>query len=132
MPEIPDSHHDLVGPPRPIGLSTLNADGSVQTTAVWVLLDDDGLVRMSLATSRQKYRNLTRDPRATLFAIDTANPYRTLEVRATAAIVPDDEARTFTLRLCAGYGMDAEAAQPLLDEDRVVVTFTPTRVVANG
>ena len=90
MPTIPESHRDLLTNAT-VALSTLNADGSIQTTAVWVVLDDDGALRMSLATNRQKYRNLVRDPHATVFALDPQNPFRFLEVRATTSIEPDTD-----------------------------------------
>ena len=36
----------------------------------------------SLAGVRQKLKNLQSLPKATVFVIDRANPYRTLEIRA--------------------------------------------------
>ena len=51
---IPDSHHDLLTRAT-VALSTRNPNGSIQTTAVWVYLEDDGVLRMSLATNRQKH-----------------------------------------------------------------------------
>lgn len=131
-PTVPESHRDLAGAPSTVALSTINADGSIQTTAVWAVLDDDGLIRTSLATDRHKYHNLQQRPTATIFAIDPANPYRTLEVRAEVTLEPDDDARTGTRHVIAAYGVDPTAMQDQLDEDRVIVTFTPTRVVAQG
>jgi PPOX class probable F420-dependent enzyme len=132
IPTVPDTHRDLAGAPSTVGLSTVNADGSIQTTAVWVVLDDDGRVRTSLSTNRQKVRNLQRNPNATIFTIDPANPYRTLEIRATATIEPDDADRTGTRRVISSYGVDPASMQAQLDEERIIVTFTPTRVVAQG
>ena len=48
---IPESHRDLLTKAT-VGLSTLNPDGSIQSTAVWVFLEDDGTLRMSLSTAR--------------------------------------------------------------------------------
>jgi PPOX class probable F420-dependent enzyme len=125
-PAIPESHRDLLTKAT-VPLSTVNADGSIQTTAVWVLLGDDGVLRMSLATNRQKYRNLVRDPRATVFALDPANPFRFLEVRATVTIAPDDDT-AFARSVFEAYDTDLDGS--LLEEERVVVTFTPERVIA--
>jgi PPOX class probable F420-dependent enzyme len=132
FPAVPDSHRDLAGAPTTVALSTLNADGSIQTTAVWVVLDDDGRLRTSLATHRHKYRNLLRHSRATIFATDPANPYRTLEVRGDVTLAPDDDARTGTRHVITSYGVDPESMQEQLDEDRVIITLTPTRVIAQG
>ena len=101
--QIPDSHRDLVDSAT-VALSTLNADGSIQTTAVWVLLDDDGLLRTSLAKNRKKYDNLSARPETTLFSVSPTNPFHTLEVRARAEIVDDDAQRSFMARLLATYG----------------------------
>ena len=132
LPTVPDTHRDLAGAPATVALSTLNADGSIQTTAVWAVLDDDGRLRTSLATNRHKYRNLQRHPKATIFSVDPTNPYRTLEVRADVTLEPDDTERTGTRHVIASCGVDPAAMQAQLDEDRVIVTFTPTRIVAQG
>jgi PPOX class probable F420-dependent enzyme len=125
---IPESHHDLLTRAT-VALSTVNADGSIQTTAVWVLLDDDGVLRMSLATNRQKFLNLERDPHATVFALDPQNPFRFLEVRATVTIEADTD-KSFMRRVFAAYGTDIESMPELLADDRVIVTFAPEHVNA--
>src|ERR1700712_3194415 len=89
---VPESHRDLINGAA-VGLSTLNEDGTIQTTAVWVLLDEDGLLRTSLAKNRQKYKNLLARPVATIFSISTTNPMKTLEVRADVEIEDDDSER---------------------------------------
>ncbi len=131
IPGVPETHRDLVGAPA-VALSTLNADGSIQTTAVGVVLDDDGRVRTTMATDRHKYRNLLRHQKATIFSIDPANPYRTLEIRADVSLEPDDADRTATRRLMASHGMDPSSMPELLAEERIIVTLTPTRVVTLG
>jgi PPOX class probable F420-dependent enzyme len=125
---IPESHRDLLTPAT-VALSTVNPDGFVQTTAVWVVLGEDDVLRMSLATNRQKYRNLVRDPRATVFSLDPQNPFRFIEVRATVTIAPDAD-KSFMRGAFAAYGTDPEAMPELLEEERVVVTFAPERVIA--
>ena len=85
---VPESHRDLLGSPI-VTLATSAADGFPQVTAVWFFVDDGDDVTVSLNSSRQKARNLERDPAATLFFVDPASPYRTLEIRARAEITPD-------------------------------------------
>ena len=128
---VPDSHRDLLASST-VALSTLNADGTIQTTAVWVLLDDDGVVRTSLSKNRQKYRNLLARPTATIFAISPTNPMKTLEIRADVTVADDDPQRTFMGKLIATYGQTLESMAAQAAEDRVVVTFHPTRVRAQG
>ena len=131
MLTIPDTHRELVTSST-VALSTLNRDGTIQTTAVWILLDDDGLLKTSLAKNRVKYANLAARPTATLFAIDADNPFHTLEVRGTVDMVDDDPERTGMAKVIAQYGMTLETMAEQAAEDRVLVTITPTRVRAQG
>jgi PPOX class probable F420-dependent enzyme len=127
---IPDSHHDLVTG-QTVALSTINDDGTIQTTAVWVLLGDDGILRTSLAKNRKKYENLVARPTATIFSISATNPFHTLEVRAEIEIAADPE-RSFMAELIGTYGQTLESMAEQAQEDRTIVTFRPTRVRAQG
>lgn len=126
---VPATHADLVTGTT-VALSTTNADGSIQTTAVWVLLGEDGLLRTSLAKARTKYENLLARPQVTVFSISPTNPFHTVEVRAVAEVTPDED-RSFMAELVATYGQSLETMAAQAAEDRVVVTFRPTRVRAS-
>jgi PPOX class probable F420-dependent enzyme len=69
-------------------LATLNADGSPQTSAMWVGRDGDDLL-FSTIEGRLKYRNMLRDPRVSVTVHDSADPYNYVELRGRAAITPD-------------------------------------------
>ena len=85
-------------------------------------------MKISLNTTRQKTRNLTRNPAATVLILDLANPYRFLEIRGDAEVVPDED-YSFAARAGAKYGEDLrDRDQP--GETRVAVTLHPTRVNA--
>jgi PPOX class probable F420-dependent enzyme len=126
--EIPESHRDLLDS-QVVILTTNGADGYPQSTATW-FLNDDGTVKISIHRDRQKYKNLARDPKVTLFFLDGANPYRTLEVRGDASY-DDDGDKSFFTRVLLHYGQDPETSEIPAD-NRVVVTVTPTRVNAFG
>ena len=124
MPSIPESHQDLLDA-QVATLATIGPDGRPQLSEVWFLAQD-GQVKISLNTSRQKTKNLTRNPAATVFILDLANPYRYLELRGDAEVVPDDD-YSFAAQVGAKYGED------LRDRDRpgdtrAAVTIHPTRV----
>ncbi len=63
--------------------STLNADGSVHSTVVWVDLED-GRPAVNSAVGRVWPSNLERDPRITLVVYDEGNPYEYVEIRGRA------------------------------------------------
>ena len=126
---IPAAHRDLLEKPGVATFATVGADGYPQTTAIWFLLDGD-VVRTSLHRSRQKLRNALNHPQATLFLIDPANPYHTVEIRGDVSV--EDAADTsFLERLLAHYGRTLETFGAPVD-NRVVLTLIPRHVVANG
>jgi|SRR5271155_662743 len=126
MPSVPDSHRDLLDAPVAT-LATVGTSGHPQLSAVWFLAEQD-TVRISLNTSRQKTKNLLRNPACTLFILDLANPYRYLELRGDALVEPDDEYR-FADKVGAKYDADLRVHdQP--GESRVVVTLGLRRVNA--
>jgi PPOX class probable F420-dependent enzyme len=115
--------------PGTVSLATVGPDGRPQVTAIWAMLDGDD-VKTSLMTSRQKYKNLSERPQATLFSIDTANPFRTLEIRGDVEF-EDDADLAFFETIVRFYGQDPQTF-PAETSGRVVMTLHPRRVVANG
>jgi PPOX class probable F420-dependent enzyme len=128
---IPDSHRDLLEANQVVVLATNGADGFPQVTAVWFLAEDDGTVKLSLNTARQKTKNLASNPDATLFFLDPANPYRTLEIRSRAEVIPDPD-YAFADRLGAKYGGVDLRQNDGPGESRVVVSFLPVKVNTFG
>jgi PPOX class probable F420-dependent enzyme len=126
MVDFPASHRDLLDS-NVATLATIGPDGRPQVSAVWFLAEGDD-VGVSLNTTRQKVRNLRRNPAATLFILDLANPMRYLEIRGDVELVPDDD-YTFAGRVGAKYGVDIRTFDPP-EQTRVAARFTPTRVNA--
>src|SRR5437764_15381375 len=127
MSTFPESHRDLLESDVAI-LTTIGRDGYPQVTAVWFLYDDDGTLKLSLNTTRQKVKNLRERPECTLFILDRANPYRTLEVRARAELSPDRD-YAFADKVGKKYNADLRAMDRP-GESRVVVTLWPIKVNA--
>ena len=63
-------------------VSTLNEDGSVHSTVVWVNVED-GKVAVNSALGRRWPTNLERDPRITVLVYDESNPFEYVEMRGT-------------------------------------------------
>ena len=78
------------------------SDGRPQLSEVWFLADGD-TVRLSLNSSRQKTKNLLRNPACNLFILDLANPYRYLELRGDAVIEADPD-YSLAARVGSKYG----------------------------
>ena len=126
MTAIPTSHRDLLDNNQLAIVATVGSGGVPQVTANWFVAEEDGTVRMSLNTARQKVKNLMRRPESTLFFMDPANPYRTLEIRARAEIEPDPD-YTFADRVGAKYGGADVRTMDQPGETRVVITFVPVK-----
>ncbi len=126
MPEIPASHRDLLDG-QVVTLATIGPDGRPQLSEVWFLPEGD-TVALSLNTSRQKVKNLRANPASTVFLLDLAVPYRYLEIRGDAEIIPDDD-YAFADKVGAKYGADLRTRDHP-GESRVKVVIRPVRVNA--
>ncbi|HVA24756.1 MAG TPA: pyridoxamine 5'-phosphate oxidase family protein [Chloroflexota bacterium] len=107
-------------------LCTNGKSGYPQVTAVAYFLDDDGELKISLNTTRQKTKNLTANPKCTLFFIDPANTNRTIEVRAEAQLAPDPEF-AFAARAGARYNTNFHN-HDRPGETRVIVTLKVAKI----
>ena len=97
---------------------------------MWYLVDEDGVLKTSITVERQKYKNLARHPKATLFILDPTNPFRTIEIRANVELTPDPDKSLLPV-FAEKYGVPVEVLQEA-GGDRVVATFDPVRINANG
>jgi PPOX class probable F420-dependent enzyme len=111
-------------------VTTLNPDGSPQSTVVWVDVDDEG-VSFNTAHGRVKPRNLARDPRLSLVVVDPGDPYRWVKVSGTGTLV-DEGADEQIDRLSKKYtGRDVYASrQP--GEVRVSIRIAMARILSRG
>jgi PPOX class probable F420-dependent enzyme len=128
MTTIPESHKDLLNGQVAV-LGTIGASGRPQLSGVWFLAEDDGTVRMSLSTARQKVKNLQANPKVSLLVFGDS-PYQYVELRGDAEITPDPD-YVFADRVGAKYGADLRTMDKPGDT-RVVVTINPQRVVTWG
>ena len=105
-------------------LATLNADGSPQTSAMWVGRDGDDIL-MSTVEGRVKHRNLLRDPRVSVTVIDAADPEHYVELRGAVSMTPDLGRRVDTELSWKYDGKDPGEDKP--GAVRVVVRVSVTR-----
>ena len=103
-----DDVRSLLEEPSPAVLTTTRRDGSPLTTPVWFRFTD-GAFEVVIAERDVKLRHLARDPRCTLVVFEAVPPFRGVEVRGEAILVPGDvtEARASI----AGRYLGAEAGE---------------------
>ncbi|MBP6786903.1 MAG: PPOX class F420-dependent oxidoreductase [Candidatus Promineofilum sp.] len=129
MATIPESHQDLLKADVAM-LATIGPDRFPQVTALWFLFED-GMVKLSLNTARQKMKNLRAHPECSFFILDPADPYRTLEIRARAEITPDAD-YAFAKRVGLKYGGFDVSSNDRPGETRAVVSLRPIKVNTYG
>ncbi|MGN6677909.1 MAG: PPOX class F420-dependent oxidoreductase [Streptosporangiaceae bacterium] len=105
-------------------LATVNADGSPQTSAMWVGRDGDDLL-FSTIEGRVKHRNMLRDPRVSVTILDAADPENYVELRGQVTMTPDIGRRIDTQLSWKYDGRDPDPDRP--GAVRVVVRMTVDR-----
>jgi PPOX class probable F420-dependent enzyme len=114
---------ELLAGPNFGHLGTVNGDGSVQVSPVWVHIED-GRPVFNTAERRVKWRNIERDPRVTLEVIDSTG-YRSVEIRGRA-VMTREGAREHADELALKY--TGEPFDNFEDGvERVKVTIEPER-----
>lgn len=128
---IPAGYKDLLESTALAHIATIGPHGEPQVNPVWFDWDGEH-VRFSQTKTRQKYRNLQRDPRIALSIVDPQNPYRYLEVRGRVVGIEEDPDRAFINAMAKKYlGQDVYPWHRPGDE-RVVILVEPERTTQMG
>jgi PPOX class probable F420-dependent enzyme len=115
----------LVDGPNYAVLATVNADGSPQTSVVWVGRDGGDLL-FSTVEGRVKHRNMGRDPRVSVTVIDSSDPENYVELRGRVSMTPDVGRRVDTQLSWKYDGKDPGEDRP--GAVRVVVRMAVEKV----
>jgi PPOX class probable F420-dependent enzyme len=130
VPQVPESHRDLLQRPLIAHLATVRPSGEPQTNPMWFGWDGER-IRLTHTRTRQKFRNLQAEPRVALSVTDPADAQRYLEVRGVVEAIEDDAGGRFYRQLRGRYGVDPDAPMPDADV-RVVLVIRPTTVLARS
>lgn len=131
--QMNDSVKKILDGVNPGVLATVNADGSPQTSVVWLMLDGDDILISSQA-GRRKDRNIARDPRVSLTVYDVRDPLAYVEVRGTATVA-EDEGRALAVALAERYegaGAGEEYLELPPEVVRVVIRVSPNHVAGSA
>ncbi len=130
MATIPASHIGILKTTAFAHLSTLMADGSPQTSPVWID-EKDGHVLVNSARGRVKDLNMERDARVAVSVTDPENPYRGLMIRGRVVRITQEGADAHIDALAHRYmGKDYPFRAP--GEVRVLYYIEPTSVAVLG
>lgn len=108
-----------------VSFATISPSGQPHISPVWATYDGDDIL-LSTLESRQKFKNLSQDPHATVLIFPLTNPYIYAELRGTVTL-SHDGARELLDRLAVIYtGEPYPAEAP--EEVRVTVRLHLSRV----
>lgn len=126
-----EKNADLLDSTALAHVATVGPNGEPQVNPVWFGWDGTHL-RFSQTTTRQKYKNVQRDPRVALSIVDPQNPYRYLEIRGKVVAVEPDPERAFIDSMAKKYlGQDRYPWHRPGDE-RIVIVVEPERTTSMG
>jgi len=132
---IPESFTDLLGAPVFITIVTVMPDGQPQASVVWCSYDGRH-IWVNSADGRQKNKNMERNPRVTLLAIDPNNAYRYLEIRGIVDEITKEGWLEHINSLSLAYRGYEDYYQNMPEkrgvETRTIYKIKPVRVHARG
>lgn len=126
MVALPDKVRAIVDGKNFATIATVNADGSPQTSVVWITRDGDDLL-VSTVKGRLKDRNLRRDPRASISVFDSEDPYSYFEARGTVTFTEENGFKLINDLSLKYTGKDYTGDEGT-DNVRVIVRLTPEKL----
>jgi PPOX class probable F420-dependent enzyme len=132
---IPESHVELIAGPIYSTLTTIAPDGIPENTVIWCSWDGSYVLVNTRRNSR-KIRNIEKNPKVALTAIDPKNAYNWIDVRGTVTdITTDVDYKNINSHAKIYRGEDEYygGVAPLElkgRDERVIIRIKPERVVA--
>jgi PPOX class probable F420-dependent enzyme len=129
MTSINDSGpRELLSAPNYAVVSTVNKDGSIHSTIVWVSAEGDEIA-VNSAVGRLWPSNLERDPRISVVVFEAGNPYHFVEIRGTVTETAEgSEADEHINALAKKYIDEDEYPYRQPGEQRIKFTIAPEHV----
>ncbi|CAN5725661.1 PPOX class F420-dependent oxidoreductase [soil metagenome] len=129
--QIPEGYGDLLETNALIHVATIGPDGEPQSNPVWFDWDGEH-IKFSQTKTRQKYRNVGRDPRIAVSIVDPENPYRYLEVRGEISKIEEDPNNDFINAMSMKYLGLEEYPNHQPGDERVVLYLEPEHTTQMG
>ncbi len=89
---LPKEVIELVEQPNFGHVATINKDGTLHVTPVWVDHEGDKYIVFNSAYGRRKVKNLERDPRVAISISDQKNPYHNASITGKVVDITPENA----------------------------------------
>ena len=109
-------------------VATVMPDGSPQVAPVWVDREGD-TVLLNATISRQRYKNLKRDPRVAISIFDSSNPYSKVMIRGRVVEMTKAGAEEHIDKLSMKYH-GTKYNYHKADDPRVIIKIQPEHVTS--
>ncbi len=135
LPQPPELFLDLMEGPVCVTMTTVMADGTLQSSVVWRKAEA-GYWIVGMGKESLKYRNLQANPNVAFTAIDPQNPYRYLELRGEVVEFMPDPPSSWWDELSLFYTDKVYYGNFEPEENRsdtgVLAKIKPTRIRGNS
>lgn len=126
MPKLTELAKSLIDGKNFACVATLMPDGSPQVAPLWIERDGDTVV-INTTITRQRYKNLQRDPRIGVTVFDMANPYVNVVIWGKVVEMTQSGAEEHIDKLSMKYsGKKYPYHEP--HSPRVIVRIEPSRI----
>jgi PPOX class probable F420-dependent enzyme len=123
--KLPKEAIELIEQPNFGHVATINRDGSIHVTPVWIDHEGDKYILFNSAYGRRKVRNLERDSRVAISIADQKNPYHYISVTGRVVDISNEKADPHIDKLAKKYlGKDTYPWRNP-SEKRAVVKIVP-------
>ena len=113
-------------------VATLNKDGSPQVTPTWVDADDEHVL-INVTTTRQKAKNIKRDPRVAVAVADQTNPYTMIAIQGKVVEqITGKEAEDHIDKMARKYLGQEKYPYRAPGEQRVLLKIEPMKTAGWG
>ena len=133
--KIPGSHANLLEGTVDVVLTTISPKGYPQSTLVWCSFDG-AYVLLNTGIGYQKERNMRKNPHVSVFAYDSTNHLRWMEVQGDVELIEEGAVEHLNKLSLAytGKGDFYKDVMPELagKEVRVIVRVSPTKIRVGG
>jgi PPOX class probable F420-dependent enzyme len=124
--QLSDKAKKLIDGKNFAAVATIMPDGSPQITPVWVDREGD-IVLLNATETRQKSRNLKRDPRVALAVFDMSNPYSRVVIRGRASELTQKGAEEHIDKMNMKYQGNPLFPEHDPKDPRVIIKILPER-----
>jgi PPOX class probable F420-dependent enzyme len=125
--ELTDKVKKLIDGKNFASAATRMPDGSPQAATVWIDRDGDTII-LNAARSRQRTRNLKRDPRIAISIFDQNNPYSSASIRGKVVEIKEEGGEEHIDKMNMKYHGVPKYPYHMPNDPRVLIRIEATRI----